>query len=128
MCVKERDAVLEAIKKCYYYKMNKNLPVYGVPKCIKKYEQSKSDSKKGKEKNFPKVEYLLTSEDIEKSGAILHALKYGEKTDVYQEVPHDLEELKDEYVEYQNVNYQQHPQQSQYQYRQGYGNQQNYAY
>ena len=34
---KERDEIIEALKKCYYAKTQQILPVYGVPKGLKSH-------------------------------------------------------------------------------------------
>lgn len=59
------DAIVEAIKKCYYAKTVQNLPIYGVPSKVKKFVQSESEAKKGKSKNIPTNQYRLYEEDIE---------------------------------------------------------------
>ena len=40
---KKQKKLFKAIKECYFYTMNRNLPIYGVPGEIKSYLTTKKD-------------------------------------------------------------------------------------
>lgn len=58
-----RDDMFEQIKACYFYLMNENLPVYGVPGKLKQHCTSKQDAKANQDK-LPPDSFRLRGEDL----------------------------------------------------------------
>ena len=60
-----RGEIVDAVKKCYYQKTQRNLPIYEVPAAVKPYAQSRMDSRIGTQKRVPDEEFRLQCDIVE---------------------------------------------------------------
>ena len=64
--MERRNEAITAVKDAYFYKVNSNLPIYGIPTSqykLQDFVQTEHDAKKGQE-TLPGTNFRLFVEDI----------------------------------------------------------------